>query len=263
MVDQWGDEKGKLESQIQKMSEQLENIKGRANRQSKSSREKLNLLANDRQRSTVGDYKLETIQEIHDEIADVERLSNFISQDGDDHSVEHDISRKESMENKSGKKSGYHFPSKFHELSIISPKNLFKDDRHLKDSENVTIQAVFRAVSEPGHFERNKITDDTLHRRLILTSGATVPLLSCRKLPCGSPDAKPGTAAVLLHDSDQAEEHRAERQHVGGPYQNACADGPLRDRGQHPRHDASHGQLGRLMHGHADVPPPACPDAEV
>jgi hypothetical protein len=148
-----------------KLNEQLENIKARANRQSKSSREKLNILANERQRSTVGDYKLETIHEIHDEIADVDRLSNFISHNGAQNLLDYDIYKRESIENKSGKKSPFQFPPKFHEFSIISPKNQNKEDKYLKDSENVTINAVFRAVSDQGNnLERQKVFDDTLHR---------------------------------------------------------------------------------------------------
>lgn len=151
---------------MEKLNEQLENIKARANRQSKSSRDKLNILANERQRSTVGDYKLETIHEIHDEIADVDRLSNFISNEADDPLLYHQdfkYYKRENNEANSEKKIGHISSPKFHELSIISQKNQTKEDRFMKDSENISINAIFRAVSEQGHFEKNKIADDTLH----------------------------------------------------------------------------------------------------
>jgi hypothetical protein len=140
---------------MQKLNDQLENIKARANRQSKSSRDKLNILANERQRPTFGEYRLETIQEIHDEIADVERLSNFISKEDDNFS---EVLKKELVEIKPRQKP------KINDMSIISQKNnTAVQGKNMKDSELISINAVFKAASEHGQLDRqHRPIDDTL-----------------------------------------------------------------------------------------------------
>ena len=170
MVGHWSEEKGKLESQMEKLTERLENIKGRTNRQSKCSRDKINILANERQRVTVGEYKLETIQEINDEVADIERLSNFISKYDHKSSIDEDISNGDFIDSISIKKSSYHnHPLKLNEISIIRPKPQFKLGDNIKEIEGNTIYDIYKTTSTHGELERHKIIDDTLPCRLQIT----------------------------------------------------------------------------------------------
>jgi hypothetical protein len=187
---------------MQKLNEQLENIKGRASRQSKSSKEKLNELANERQRPTVGDYKLETIHEIHDEIADPERISKFISESDDSHTVGPVLLKRDSYDEKSGKKGTNHLSTKFYDMSIISPKNYNKDDRNLKYSQNIKTNAAFRTVSEYAQLDRNKVADDTLHCSLKSRSGQIVTFICSRKFcPCRPAVPYSSYNDLLIRDS--------------------------------------------------------------
>ena len=72
----WSHEKMSLEERIKSMTDQLDNIKGRRNRQSKQSQEKMRMLAEGAGRATAGEYQLETIQEINDEVMDIDFKSD-------------------------------------------------------------------------------------------------------------------------------------------------------------------------------------------
>lgn len=172
MVNQWGEEKEKLENQMDKLAKQLENIKGRTNRQSRSSRDKMSLLANEKQRSTVGDYKLETIQEIHDEVADLELKSNLMTEDRKlsfrDISPRGSIDLDLRIKSKDETILCTHFG-----LDNEPPLNLISRDKRFERSEMFDnhIGRLKTVASEQEFVDRSRRADETLNCIFKLFSG--------------------------------------------------------------------------------------------
>lgn len=169
MVSQWGDEKEKLEKQMDKLSKQLENIRGRTNRQSRSSKDKMNILVTDRQRATAGDYKLETIQEIHDEVGDIDLMSNIMSEDRG-YSYRDISPRMSVMIEHSTQKEDKFTVSHMYMNSEHGAKKSSQDQRPLRISstQNQSPKSALRATSEQDILERHRV-DDTLNRTLSLS----------------------------------------------------------------------------------------------
>lgn len=164
MVSHWGEEKEKLEQQMEKLSKQLDNIKGRTNRQSKSSRDKMSILTNDRQRATTGEYKLETIQEIHDEVGDIDLMSNIMS---DDRGYSYrDISPRESIFQAPDPRK----PDLVESSLISLPNSELKAGKvrlqakpiQANSYQNQSPRSNFKSTSEMDWFERNK-EEETLN----------------------------------------------------------------------------------------------------
>lgn len=173
MVNQWGEEKEKLESQMDKLAKQLENIKGRTSRQSKSSRDKMSLLASEKQRSTMGDYKLETIQEIHDEVAaDLELKSNLMTEDRKlsyrDISPRMSLDLEVKLKSKDDTILGTHFGMDSDpQLNLISHGRRLDRRSEMFEHQLARLKTV---ASEQEFIDRNKRTDDTLNRIIELFS---------------------------------------------------------------------------------------------
>jgi hypothetical protein len=179
MVNQWGEEKERLESQMDKLAKQLENIKGRTNRQSRSSRDKMSVIVNDKQRSTVGDYKLETIQEIHDDIGDIDLKSNLVSEDK--RLSFKDISPRGSID--------YDLRNKSKDLtsfgSNLSPDHEPGLQLYLRSNRKwrhevleQPIPKLQTTVSDHDFTDRIKAMDETLNCRAYLLSGPTFSRIS-------------------------------------------------------------------------------------